>query len=366
MRLGIDVRKLGDGGIGAYIRETLVALREVCPTLEIVAFGNAAQREALPLERVEWVAVEAAKYSIAEHFALPRAVRGRRIDLFHAPHYVLPLALRVPAVVTVHDVIHVLHPRSPLHRQYASLMIRSACRRARRVIAVSRATARDLERLFAVPSDKIRVIWNGVSPRFRPLPRAAIDPVLDRLGLHDPYVLFVGNYLPHKNVETLLRAWDHLEEPRPDLVLCGRGFAAARAVRRALAEAAEPQRVRLIEDVDREQLVALYNGARLFASASLHEGFCLPVVEAFACGVPVLAPDVGGVPEVAGDAALLVSPRRVDLLAREMYRLLTDQELRRGLVERGRQRASRFSWVDAAGKTLAVYEEVLAKSSQNP
>jgi glycosyltransferase involved in cell wall biosynthesis len=366
MRLGIDVRKLGDGGIGEYIRETLVALREVRPQLEIVAFGNAAQRESLPLERVEWVVVDAAKYSIAEQFALPRAVRGRTIDLFHAPHYVLPLGMPVPAVVTVHDVIHVLYPRSALHRLYASLMIRSACRRARRVIAVSQSTARDLERRFAVPRDKIRVIWNGVAPRFRPLPRQEIDPVLARFGLHDPYVLFVGNSLPHKNAETLLRAWNRLPEPRPDLVLCGRGFASSAPVRRALAEVAEPQRVRRIEDVDREQLVALYNGARLLASASLHEGFCLPVVEAFACGVPVLAPDVGAVSEVAGDAALLVSPGRVDLLADEMYRLLTDQELRRTLVERGRQRASGFSWVDAAGKTLSVYEEVLATSLHNP
>src|SRR5438093_11107615 len=144
MRVGIDVRKLGDGGIGEYIRETLIAVRAARPELDIVAFGTPGAEALLPLDRVDWVTVAAGKYSIAEHFAPPAATRGRAIDVFHAPHYVLPLALSIPAVVTVHDLIHVLFPRSVLHRLYARFMIGSACRRARRVIAVSEATASDL------------------------------------------------------------------------------------------------------------------------------------------------------------------------------------------------------------------------------
>jgi glycosyltransferase involved in cell wall biosynthesis len=123
-----------------------------------------------------------------------------------------------------------------------------------------------------------------------------------------------------------------------------------------------PSRLRLVDDVHGGDLVALYNGAALFASASLYEGFCLPIVEAFACGTPVLGPDAGAVPEIAGGAAQLVSPRRVDTIAHEMYRLLTDQELRKGLVERGRRRAVQFSWTAAGAKTLSVYEEVVANS----
>ena len=361
MRLGIDVRKLGDGGIGEYVRETMLALHELRPDLEIVAFGDPARRAELPIDSVEWVAVDAGKYSVAEHFALPLAVRGRRIDVFHSPHYVLPLALRAPAVVTVHDLIHVLLPRSPIHRLYAQWMIRSACRRARRVITVSERTARDLQQHLRIPAERIRVIWNGVSPRFRPLERARIDPVLARHGVERPYVLFVGNALPHKNVPTLVEAWDHLAEPRPMLVLCGKGLSASPLIQRACGQSRQPRRIRTIETISRDELVALYCGAELLASASLYEGFCFPVVEAFACGVPVLAPEVGAVPEVAGDAALLVAPRRVDLLTSEMYRLLTDQELRKGLVERGFRRAARFSWQVAARATLSVYEEVLKR-----
>ena len=358
MRIGIDVRKLGDGGIGVYIRETLVALRAASPELAIVAFGAPDGRAALPVENVEWVAVDAGKYSVAEHFVLPTAARARRLDLFHSPHYVLPLALSGPAVVTVHDLIHMLFPRTAVHAPYARLVIGAACRRAKRVITVSETTARDLREHAGVADEKIRVVPNGVTRDFRPLPADDVDRGLAALGVRKPYVLFVGNCLPHKNVETLIRAWNRLPEPRPSLVLCGKGFTANAAVNQALAEASGRERIRLIDRVATGPLVTLYNGASMLATTSLYEGFCFPVVEAFACGVPVLASDGGAIPEVAGGAALLVSPRRVDTIAAEMYRLFTDQELRKGLVERGFSRAARFSWVEAAKKTLSIYEEV--------
>jgi glycosyltransferase involved in cell wall biosynthesis len=360
IRLGIDVRKLGDGGIGEDIRETLIAVRAARPDLEIVAFGTPGAEALLPLDRIDWVPVASGKYSVAEHFVLPAATRGRGIDVFHAPHYVLPLALTIPAVVTVHDIIHLLFPRSALRRLYARFMIGSACRRARRIITVSEATARDLRERLGIAPEKIRVVWNGVAPRFHPLPLAALEAALGGLRVQRPYVLFVGNCLPHKNVETLVRAWDRLPEPRPALVLCGSGFDRSRAVRAAIAGVRGGERVRLIDRASRDDLVALYNGADLLASTSLYEGFCLPVVEAFACGTPVLAPDCGAIPEIAADAAIRVPPHRVDTIASEMYRLLKDPELRKGLVERGKQQAARFSWAAAAEKTLSVYEEVLA------
>jgi glycosyltransferase involved in cell wall biosynthesis len=262
--------------------------------------------------------------------------------------------------VTIHDTIHLTIPRTRLHPLYARFMMGSACRRARKVIAVSETTARDLESRLGAPRKKIEVIWNGVAPRFRRLPPRDTESALDRLGVRRPYVLFVGNYLPHKNVETLIHAWGKLAEPKPGLVLCGAGFAAARPIQQALAEVGGQDRAQLIERLALDDLVALYNGAELLASTSLYEGFCLPVVEAFACGTPVLASDTGAVPEIAGDAALLVPPGRVDLIASELYRLLVDQELRRGVVERGFRRAQRFSWEEAARRTLAVYGEVLA------
>jgi glycosyltransferase involved in cell wall biosynthesis len=171
-------------------------------------------------------------------------------------------------------------------------------------------------------------------------------------------VLFVGNWLPHKNVETLVRAWARLPEPRPDLVLCGSGYGPGSSVARVVAEVGGGDRVRVVGPASSDLLVVLYNGAAIFASASLYEGFCLPIVEAFACGTPVLGPAAGAVPEVAGDGALLVSPHRVDSVADGMYRLLAEEEFRRELAERGLQRSARFSWETSARRTRAVYEEV--------
>ncbi len=358
MRIGVDVRKLGDGGIGEYIRETLVAAKRLSPALEIVAFGEPGARERLPIADAEWIDLRAAKYGVAEHWRLPSAARRARVDLFHAPHYVLPLGFSGPSVVTVHDLIHVLLPRSPLHAAYARWMIRSACGRARRVIAVSETTASDLETHLGVAREKIRVVWNGVAPRFRRLGEEEVDAALAALGICRPYVLFVGNCLPHKNVETLVRAWGALSEPRPALVLCGRSFRESPSVTRALGEVSGRERVKILDAVTPDGLVPLYNGAECLVSTSRYEGFCLPVVEAFACGTPVLGPEAGAVPEIAGDAALLVPPERVDLIASGMYRLLRDRELRRGLVERGLRRGALFSWEEAARKTLSTYEEV--------
>ena len=362
MRLGIDVRKIADGGIGEYIRETLTALRGLRPDLEMVAFGAPDQRALLPVAGVEWIAVSAGKYSLAEHWSLPRAARSRRIDVFHAPHYVLPALLSGLAVVTIHDVTHLRFPRTPLHRLYARWMIGWAARRGARIITVSETTARDLREMLSMPEDKLRVIPNGVAARFQPLSSDQVAAALAALGVERPYVLFVGNCLPHKNVDTLVRAWDRLPEPRPRLVLCGGGFDRSRGVCEAIGAAGGRERIQIVGGAGREDLVALYNGAELLASASLYEGFCLPIIEAFACGTPVLAPDAGAVPEIAAGAALLVAPRRVDTIAAEMYRLLKDQGLRKELVERGKRRVAAFSWAEAARKTLSVYEEVLANS----
>ena len=359
MRVGIDVRKLDDGGIGTYIRETVGALRRVAPGLELVAIGEAGGRERLAVRDVEWVDVRAGKYSLAEHWVLPRAAHGAGIDIFHAPHYVLPAGLHVPSVVTIHDLIHLVVPRSIVHPVYARCMISSACRRAGRVLAVSETTAGDLVSRLGIDRARIRVVPNAASPQFLPPDDDTIARRLAVLGVERPYVLFVGNALPHKNVPTLVRAWNALASPRPALVLCGGGIGGG-DVQRAIAASGEASRVRLLGTVEPGDLVALYSGAVCLASASLYEGFWLPALEAMACGTPVLGPDAGAVPEVTGDAALLVPPERVDLLADGLYRLLHDPELRSRLVENGKRRITLFSWEESARKTLRVYEEVVS------
>ncbi|MGH7806072.1 MAG: glycosyltransferase family 4 protein [Candidatus Binatia bacterium] len=363
MRVGVDVRKIRDGGIGVYVGETLGALATLAPDVELVAFGDPADRERLPA-RVEWVETRAGKYSIAEHVIVARAAHAAGVDLFHSPHYVLPLFLRTPAVVTVHDLIHLLLPRSPLHAIYARAMIGAACRRAARVIVVSERTGADLRARFPSAADKVRVIPNGVSGAFRAAPRTDVDRVLAALGVEPPYVLFVSNRLPHKNVENALRGFARLPAPRPRLVLCGAGYEEGSPVWPLADELGVRAELRAVGALETERLVALYSGAAALLSTSLYEGFGLPLVEAMACGVPVVAPDAGAVPEVVGDAAILVAPRRVDSIGDGLYRILNDAVLRERLIARGIERAGRFSWVAAAGRTLAVYREILTSDGE--
>lgn len=364
MRLGVDVRKIRDGGIGEYVRETFTAIAALDPAIEIIAFGDPERDRTLLPASVRWVSARARGYSLSEHWVLSRAVRSAAVDLFHAPHYVLPIGLRVPTVVTVHDLIHLLLPRTPLHAVYARGMIRSACRRAGRVITVSVRTAADLAERFPGSAGKTRIVPNGVAPRYRPLAEDEIERGLGPLGLVRPYVLVVANRLPHKNVDTAIRAWAGLERPRPSLVLCGRGYEPGSPIWRVVDEVGARGEVKATGVLEPEALVVLYAGAVALLSTSLYEGFGLPVLEAFACGTPVIASEAGAIPEVAGDAALLVPPRRVDSIRDGLYRLLNDPALRERQKARGLERARAFSWRAAAQATIDVYRDILERPAR--
>jgi glycosyltransferase involved in cell wall biosynthesis len=170
--------------------------------------------------------------------------------------------------------------------------------------------------------------------------------------------------LPHKNVEGALAGFARLPMPRPRLVLCGNGYEAGSPVWRLAGELGIRADVRAVGAVDAGRLVALYSGAAALLSTSLYEGFGLPLVEAMACGAPVVAPDAGAVPEVVGDAAVLVAPRRVDSIGDGLYRILNEPALRERLISRGIARAARYSWAVAAERTIEVYREILTSHGE--
>jgi glycosyltransferase involved in cell wall biosynthesis len=370
-RLGIDARKLDDYGIGSYLQGLLREMALLDPPGGIVLLVAGESRDLLPEMPESWriVEVDAPGYSIREQAAVVAAAMRARIDLLHVPHYVLPWLFPRRMVVTVHDIIHVLFPeflRSSLAFVYARISIRAAVRRARRVITGSRTTADDLVRLFGASEKRLHVIPHGVHTEFL----AAGDPVADeetraRLGITGPYLLHVGNHKPHKNAEGLLKAYQLLVHdgrgPAPLLVMVG-GFApggelAARARAMGLGE-----RVRCVGHVERTELAALFRGAVVFVYPTLYEGFGLPVLEAMACGVPVVAGDIPAIQEVAGDAVVRVNPRDVVDLAAAVRHLLGQADLQRRLGEHGRARALGFHWRQAAEATLDVYRTVRKES----
>jgi glycosyltransferase involved in cell wall biosynthesis len=289
-----------------------------------------------------------------------------RLDLYHATHYVLPAYVPGRAVVTIHDIIHLLYPEylpSPLAFLYAQRMIRRSLMRGDRIIAVSQNTRSDLMDYFQVGGEKIEVVYNGVAERFtKPLERNEIARRLEPLGVARPYLLFVGNPKPHKNLANLIRAFARSLEQRPfegRLVCVGdRGNRDLR-LRRLADELGLGERLQLVGHVDDDALTALYQGASLFLYPTLYEGFGLPVVEAMASGVPVVTSSTSALREVARDCAELVEPLDVEAIARAISRCMGDQDHRERLTRAGRKRAQEFRWRLTAERTLAVYRQVL-------
>jgi glycosyltransferase involved in cell wall biosynthesis len=358
----IDARKIADYGIGTYIRGLVRGLAALDGESRYRLLAPAGGRQLLAglPSNFGWVEEDSPGYSLREQVAVSRRLGELAPDLFHSPHYVLPAKTPKRVVVTIHDLIHLVHPEflpNRLALSYARFMLQRAVRRATRILTVSEATARDLTGRLGIPAARIAAIWNGVDERFREAtPRAATVERLAVLGLEPGYFLFVGNPKPHKNLETLLAAFAGLESASARLVIAGE--------KRAHKEKDRDSRVVSLGRIDDPLLPALYGGAAALVFPSLYEGFGLPVVEAMAAGAPVLASSTPAVAEVAGSAAVLVDPLDVDGWTKAMRRLQTDPELRDDLARRGRERAAAFSWIETARRTLAVYREVLAGGAE--
>lgn len=372
MRVALDARKLDDFGIGTYIRGLLGEFAALgCPE-ELVVYLPPGREPPEELRRAPGVTlrVEGARaYSATELWRLAVRVRRDRAELFHAPHYVCPPLLPCPAVITVHDLIHLRlgarhrHWLAPL---YARVMLRLAVRQAARLITVSESTRRDLESRLGARPERIRVVPNGVAPHFRPPePGAPADVELAALGVARPYFLFVGNPLPHKNLSGLLAAFAGLPAGLGGLVLAGIPPAARPAVVRACAARGLDRRVMLLAPLSGAAMPRLYQGATALVCPSLWEGFGLPALEAMACGTPVLAGARGALPEVVGEAGLLVDPTNVDALREGLYNLATHESLRVALRAAGLTRAREYTWRRAAEATIAVYREAWPRGPKN-
>ncbi|MFN2239207.1 MAG: glycosyltransferase family 4 protein [Thermoanaerobaculia bacterium] len=344
MRIGIDCRKIADFGIGTYVRELLRAMAAAAPDATFVAFGPRSIESHLPpAGSIERVDADAPHYSIRELATIGRAANAAGLDLFHAPHYVIPL-VRGPVVVTIHDLIHLqVRHANPLRLLYARGMLRRATRRPARIITVTEAVARTISRAYPDATSKIRAVHNGVEDRF--FEARPPSPSARR------YFLWIGNDKPHKNLSGLIAAWRKVAPSLPDcdLVLAGAPPEALRA---------EPQ-VRIAGFVPAAELPSLLAGAVALVLPSFLEGFGLPVAEAMAAGCPVIASAIPPLREVAGDAAVWCDPADPESIAAAMTSLAGDPALRGELIGKGRQRSDRFRWQRSAEKTIEIYREAM-------
>jgi glycosyltransferase involved in cell wall biosynthesis len=334
MRIGIDARKIADFGIGTYIRGLL---QELAAGNDDAYVAFAPQRVAhLIPAGMEHVSIDAPHYSIREIVILGRAVDRAKLDLFHAPHYVVPFT-RVPFVVTVHDLIHLRHS-NPVARLYARQMIGRAIRRSRRVLTVSESVKREIVSTFGCAEDHVVVTPNGVRAPF-----SASGPAAE-----GRYFLYVGNDKPHKNVDVLVDAFSKIENA--SLVLSGGAFERFKSRERMIVSGF----------VDDAELAALYRGAIALVMPSREEGFGLPALEAMASGCAVITSNAPALVEITGDAALHVEPDATSLAA-AMTRIASDESLRAALASRGIARAKEFTWRRCAELTRTAYRASIAR-----
>jgi glycosyltransferase involved in cell wall biosynthesis len=300
---------------------------------------------------------------IWQQLKLPRRLDRGDIDLFWSPLMTIPLRCPVPAVATVHDLTSILMPESHRFKVKWSIFpfLRPSLERAERIVAISRATADDIAFHFPQAARKVRVIYSGIDPEFRPGAPDEIQATRDEIGAPDGYLLYAGTIEPRKNLGAILDAWEalRLEDPSvPPLVLAGPyGWGSRELVRRI--EALAPQGVKTFGHVDRDRLVRLFQAATVFVYPSFYEGFGLPPAEALACGIPTVVSNVSSLPEVVGDAGLKVDPADPGELMMAIRNLLESPARREELRGRGLEQASLFRWERTAAEMEEVFREAL-------
>lgn len=296
------------------------------------------------------------------HLRLNWALRRDRPDLLFVPSHVMPVGCPVPAVVTVHDLGYRHYPAAhrAVDRWYLEWTTRRHAQRATRVVADSAATRDDLCRYYGAETARVRVVYPGRDETLQRVTDPAVLAALrDRYGIRGDYLLYLGTLQPRKNLARLVEAFAGLAD-RLQLVLAGRPGWLCEDLSVQTERLGLRGRVVMPGYVPPQDKAALLSGALALAFPSLYEGFGMPVLEAMACGVPVLTSNVSSLPEVAGDAALLVDPLSTSAIADGLARLAGDAGLRRTLVERGYRQVQRFSWSAAAAQVWEVFDSLVA------
>jgi glycosyltransferase involved in cell wall biosynthesis len=376
VRIAIDARKLHDFGIGTYIRNLLRGLAKIDKTTEYVLLCNPEDSSVAGELGPNFRAVPepAGHYSITEQVSIPIAVKRARVDLFHAPHYVLPALTPGPTVVTIHDCIHLMFPQYLRHRMgyaYARASIWTAAHKSDRIFTVSEQSKRDILKFFKVPPEKIVVTPNAIDDRFGITPSdELVMQTRERYQLSNPYILYVGNIKPHKNLERLIEAFHCVRaqgRSELELLIIGDEISKLQTLRRAVHRHGLHRYVRFHGHVSDQTLAVLYRLASVFVFPSLYEGFGLPPLEAMASGTPVVTSNVSSLPEVVGDAAVLVDPYSSDAIAQGILEVLRSSHLRARLREKGYARVQEYSWMRSVERVREIYGDVaMARAGSKP
>jgi glycosyltransferase involved in cell wall biosynthesis len=376
LHIAIDARRIRDFGIGTYIRSLVHALAAIDSENRYTLVsgpGEVRTLAGLP-ENFRAAVYRRNDHAVLDHIGFPLFLRGLSPDLVHIPLNRVPILMIRPYVVTIHDMANLFYedPPSRARMQLRRYRFRRGLRRANRVIAVSDATRRDVENLMGVPPERVCRVYNAPDPGFlehRPGEPEEQQRIMERYQINYPFLLYAGNIRRHKNVPRLVEAFAVVREQLAAnelyrdlrLVIIGDTISQYPAVRQAVIKSRVEHVVRFLGFVPFETLRCFYENAAAFVFPSRYEGFGLPPLEAMACGAPVITSNVSSLPEVVGDAAVLVNPENVFDIARGIRDVLLNDHLRNELIRRGHEQANRFSWERTARQVLEIYLEAAAE-----
>ncbi len=386
MRIGIDCRMYSSQftGIGRYVFELVENLQTIDRQNHYFLFFNQPEFNNFQASSPNFqkVLVNAKHYSLAEQTCFLKILNRHHLDLMHFTHFNAPIFYRRPSIVTIHDLTLHFFPgkkmKSFFHRLAYRTTIRTAVRKATKIIAVSRATGRDLEELLNISLNKIQIIYEGVNPDFKPIDnQSRLNHTLHKYQIHKPFLLYTGVWRDHKNLTGLLDAFAQIYKKHDlQLVVTGRkdNIYAQEIFNHARQLGLMSEKDRSTDHqwpavifpglVGEDELIDLINLAKIYVFPSFYEGFGLPPLEAMQCGTPVAASNTSCMPEICGNNAIYFDPYSPADIADKIERLLTDQHLYNRLVKSGLQHTKKFSWSKMAKETHQLYLHVLTPPSK--
>jgi glycosyltransferase involved in cell wall biosynthesis len=386
VKVAIDIRRMTEFGIGTYIRNVVRTLARLDLDSKYFLIGSpakVAECGSLP-PNFQSVELMGRDDSLKGNLEFRAIVRRLQCDVVHIPHlFWIPRGLGCPYVLTVHDLLeHMYGSRhaSTLRRSLHFYLTRRVLRKAARIIAVSQFTKSEIEKLLAIPDNRIEVVYNAIDERFLHGHASAADRELiaQRYLVNYPFILYAGAIRPHKNVVRIIEAFsalksELLKETEKEqqfldlkLIIIGDDLSSHPRVRRTVVRSGVQNDVRFLGFVPIDVLRIFYDVAKVFVFPSLYEGFGLPPLEAMAHGTPVVTSNTSSLPEVAGNAALLVNPENVFEIRRGLQRVLLDATLRERMKKLGYEQAQRFSWTTSVSRILEIYREVAGERVAPP
>ncbi len=369
MRIAIDATVLPEklGGAGVYVLNLISALSKIDRENEYFIFVEKRNIKKFNLaNNFRLLGVRDMPRSLRliwEQIVFPFLLKRYKIRILHSPRYTTSwLRFGWKSVVTFHDMLFLLFPQKHniLKRFFYCWMLPIAAKKAERIIAVSSSTKKDIMKLLNISSEKIRVIYLGIGSLYHPLEKKEVEDFRRKEEIFGSFILYVGTLKKRKNVLNIIRAYKKIKEKgiKEKLVIVGNKSGEYQNIYKAVKRSKLEKDVFFSGYVDEALLPFYYNSAFLFIYPSLYEGFGLPILEAMASGTPVITSNVSSLPEVVGDAAILVNPNNIEEMAEMMQKVLTNQKLREKMREKGLKRAKLFSWERCARETLNLYEEI--------